>query len=975
MNSNIDLVIRAINDKIKKKRRSDKILIKTIVTLLIVMLLPVLSFADVPSPNTYTLKARLALKSEKHQVLTTLPFHWNMNMITPDNSGNGWIEKKGCLIWLPGGKRRVFKMPLEISKLNGGNAGRPTFPRDFKELWIEYKDISPQTPCEIGVMLNFNPDADVKKVKYDTAIGGSKVPLNIETINVAGLDDKDLRYTKDWHFSSDNLSVIKKRLHKDISTIDKANLGFSPGTKIKAIYLRLAFKDSSRSDETVIWDKLPKTITTDKDETTVSIWLGRYLRKSYPNEGKVFIEELIVHLNNHIDQVVKNRPFKRLTLIWSEYLLMAGKTDETDTEHKTIKVDISELSDIYGRDGRDGGAALKQASLYVTPSNVNSYCGLRLKRIMAVNSYEGERPVVISAIDNMNKGFGGPFMELSGDDDNVEALKFLNYHSFGNLNKSKIMEISVKQGPFDNSTGMKESLMDGHNVKITTTVANSPHTSMSCFKDNEQVKERKAAARIEILWSTSIMIKDNTYFIIRLAGGTEFVKSGVMTLKSERGEQFKRVFKPDMPLDLTGIRGRITEISLNMDLHEGPFTVRFKDMALFSPVSLPLAEAMEIRHPLEVTEPLYPEIDNKSGTIDASRGILNGVVLRSDLARGFQWNTRVENKTGIRGVHLDFINSRTVNPESPCWLSLTFIGERQRLSRDVCSESLKGQVYIPLPDIFAYGGADKLRLIQWKLDMGKQIVDNSQPWSFNYKLSIDRMAGMSISELITDAAILSVGEKNLYPMKTTIDFTTGQLSAGAWLDMGSMVIDNITNDIKVLDNPYVEVTSFVAERVFPDGQHYIPEFEEKGKVIMSPWPHRLLKTGIALFILASAVLGWIDRWWQRLWQNIKYGIVFIRGYLGIIREKTWAKLLPGNLHKMIFWIVLSGVMYGLNPEGTATNSSCLSVGGLFGFMAFRSLSWLMRPMIIRQWSAADQRIYKESGNVDQRQLKLPADDN
>lgn len=927
--------------------------IKTIISLLSAMLLTCLSFADVPDPVIYTLKARVALKSEKYQSIITQSFLWNMNLLTSSNIGSGWIEREGYLIWLPGGKEQMFKIPLEILKGNGKNIEGSEFPRDFKELWIEYKDINSQNTCDIGVVLNLDPNTSVGKVKYDTAIGGNKVPLNIETINIAGLDDKDLNYAQDGHFSNDNVSVIKTKFHKNISAIEKLNLEFVPGTELKSVSLRVAFNNSLKPDVTVKWQELPKDFTMDEDKITVSLWIGRYLRNFFPSEEKVYLEEIIIHLDRHIEQVVKNRPFRRLMFIGSESLLMASHTDEINTGMKIIKVDLEDLSYMYKS---DGGTALKQALLYVIPSNVKNYCGIRLNRVMAVSSHEGERPAVLSNIDYFNKEFGGPFMDLNGDNGNVETLKLLNYYSFGKLNKSKIREISNEREPLDNLNSRNEPIIDSHYVKITSKAANS-RISSSFSNDNDSVSERKVTAQIEILWSTDVFIEENTYFILRLSDTAKSLTSGVITLKSGNGEQFTRFFEPNKPTNLTGIRGRITEISLMMGLYGGPFTIILEDMAMFSPVSLSLIDALKIPRPTEVTELLYPEIYDKTGIItDTSWGTIQGAVWRKDAAGGFEFNTRVDNQTGIRGIHFDFENSSTVNPESPCWLSVTFIGEHQRVYRDICSETIKGKVYIPIPDIFADGGSDKLGLIKWKLDMGKQIVDTPGHLSFNYQMSIDRLAWLSLSEIMLKTAILSADGENLYPKNIRTDLTSELISGGVWFDIGKMVIDNLTNDIKVLDHPYLKVTSLAADQVLLTGQHFMPEPVIHEKVL---WPERLLRTGVFLFILAVLTLGWIERWWLRLW----HGTMFIIGYLGIVREKTWAKLLPGNLHKMIFWIVLSGVMYGLNPKGTATNSSYLCVGDLSGIMAFRSLLWLMRPMIIRIWNAADEMIYKESGNV------------
>ncbi|MBF0554270.1 MAG: hypothetical protein HQK96_06865 [Nitrospirae bacterium] len=967
---------------------------------IVTLLLTRLSNADVLAPDIYTLRAMVALKTEEYPIVTArLPFSWTKDMITPANSGEGWIEKDGYFVWIPGREKPVLKIPLEISALNGVNVGTQVFPRDFNELWIDYKDINPQGHCDVTAVLNLNPitglthRGDVGQIDYATAVGGKIYLEPTEIIDVVGAvwkkkgimysfkRDFGLSFDDDWRYVQDNdVSVIQRRFHKDIATFEAIDLEFSIGTETQAVNLKLGFGDRPKPDATVTWGELPKEVIKDRDKTIVRVWLGRYVRKNYPNKEKAFLEELIVHVDGQVGQVVKERPFekivfqgyeddmteinnkketytgkKRNTKEGIKTIFLPSKIDELNTGLNRIKVDIKELSGVYINDNE---TVIKSALLEVEPPDPDVYGGIRLEGVWAVSSSENKRPVVLQAIDNVTRNFGGPFPNISRGNGHVEALKFLNYYSF---NKSNYWKTSNKNYPLgkEGLTSSNKLLQENRDVKI---IANRITSS-----DNELAVEGDRENRLEILWSTDTIIEEDTLFLLRLSNGDELVKYGLMTIKSSSGDEFRRTFEPNKALDLTGIKGRITEIGLRMELDGSPFVIKLKDMALFRPVSLLPSEVLNIPRPIDVHEPLNPEIYNKSGGIDASRGLLKGIVWRhgSDAASALEWNTKVDNQTGIRGVHFNFENSGTVNIENPCWLSLQFVGEHQRISRDICSGSQEGHFYNPIPDIFAEGGADKLRLITWKVDMGKQIVENNSPLIFKFQMYLERSAWQSISEEMQNSAILSAGGKNLYPKETKADFAAELLSGGVWLDMGIITDANIKNDIKILDNPYLKVTSVVAERVLQAGQLYKPEFEKQVKVLVSPWPKRFVKLGLLAFIIAALVHVWRKGWLQWLWQKIKLFIGFIMSYLRIIREKTWTKLLPGDVHKMIFWILLSGIMYftGLITAGAGINSLFSSVGGLSGFMALSSLLWLIRPMIMRRWSAASVMIYEERGNV------------
>ncbi|MBF0554742.1 MAG: hypothetical protein HQK96_09355 [Nitrospirae bacterium] len=922
---------------------SCKTIIKTIMTLIVAMLLQSHSFADMPAPETYTVKAKLALKKEKYQDVKSLPFYWNMNMITPENNHDGWINKRGNLVWLPGGKDPIFQMPLDISGLKVEKFGISVFSDDFNELWIDYNDINPQNPCDIGIVFNLNPitDRNAGHVNYEAAVGGNKPIGRSDVIDVDGSDNEN------WHYAQDgNRTVIKRQFHKNISTVEDIVLEFSFGVKISDIYLRVAFKDKPKPDATVKW-KLPKDVY--KDDVRISI--GRHLRENYPGEHTVFLKEIIVYLDDDtVDRVINARPFKRLRFMYAT-MIMPSQTYGINTGLKRIKMDIKGLSDLYNK------TTVEKALFYAIPSNKNDYCGIQLKEIKAVNNNdEGERPIVLSAIDNVTRTFGGSSMDISGD--NVEVLKFLDYYSF----ESKIKEISNKipLSIRDNSTGGKELLMDSPNVKIIAAITNPPLFSSHIFNDNDQGKEGKVEARIEILWSTKTIIEENTHFILRLSSGVEFVKGGLLTITSESGEQFRRIFNPNEALDLADITGRITKIRLRMDLNKDQFSIKLKDMALFTNVSLPLAQALKMPHPVEVSENLYPEIyDLPNNIIDTSPGFLKGIVWSGD----FKWNTRVDNQTGIKGVIFNFKNSRTVNADNPCWLNLTFIGEHHQESKDICGESQNGQVYITIPDIFSDGGADKLRLIKWKIDIANQMYGSGSPLSINYQMYINKYDMQSIGEKKMNAPILSVRGKNFY---TTTDVTAELLHGEVWLDMGTMTLHDTINDIRVLDHPYIQVKSVVAAHALPSGQQHMPDFEKQGQHLTSPWPVKLENAAPFVFIISILAFVWLKGWGQWLWQKIKSFMGFIMSCLRTTREGTWAKLLHGNIHKTlswvktVFWIVLSCVIYSnVNPK----DSLFYTVGSLTGFMALRSLLWLIRPMIIMYWNAADQRIYEEKGNV------------
>ncbi|MBF0555126.1 MAG: hypothetical protein HQK96_11325 [Nitrospirae bacterium] len=918
----------------------------------------------------------------------SLPFLWSRDFLSSANIGKGWIEKNGDLVWTTGEEMSMFRIPLKITKPLGSSV----FPRDYNALWIEYIDLNPHNPCIISIDLDLKRPtsvtlhSDAQRVNHVVAHGGDVdlKPVEIVEATTSTWREQDkiyefkrmfgLSFDKDWRFVQDHeYTVIKRRFHNNISAIEALDIEFSNDYEIGGVNMRLAFKDRPKPDTTVDWDNLPKDIIELDNSTIVRIWIGRYIRNNLANEANVFLEEILVHVKGQTSQVVRDKPLRMVvfqnikddmsaindetenhkninkTIKTKENIkiipLYQIQTEESDTGLKMIDIDIEELSNLYANDDE---SVFKKAVLSVRPTDPLEYCGIRLEGIWAMNITKDRRPVVLSVIDNASKDFGWPFIDVASDNGRIEVLKFYNYYSF---NKSITSNSAAKL------TANNKLLYNRRDVRII-----AKHITTSVI-DNELFVKGDTDKLIEIVWPIDTIVEDGTRFFLRLTSGNEFVKYGFISITSGRGQQFKRTFEPNKPLNLTGIKGAISEIRLTMALSDGQFAIKLNNMALFRPIPLSPAEALKIPSPVSVVENLYPII-NKSGLIKASPGNLKGIIWSSDYHGDFQWFTRIDNRTGVRGVHFDFENSRNVNEENPCWLSLTFNGKHQQVSKDFCSGLQYGQTYISIPDMFADGGADKLQSITWKLNVGKQITSNTHPLSFNYQMSIDRLTVQPMSAYMLNTALLSFDSKNLYPKDTTADFANGLLSGGAWLNMGTVESYNLGRDLKVLENPYLNVMSVVAERVLLPGQYYMPEFDTQKKIHISPLAGRLVRIGLIVFISVVLVLGWRKGLWQRLWQKIK--LLLTTGYCWMLRQIKWPKLLHVSVSKMIFWIIIAVVLYlmGLLSGKIGMGTDVFfTLGALFGFMALRTMLCLTRPMIIRHWSAASEKTYEEWGTV------------
>lgn len=965
---------------------------KTITALMAMSLaVPCLSFADMPAPKIYKVKARVALKDvKKPEVSKSLPFHWTKNMTKPSENKEGWNEKGDDFTWNPGRGNSLIKIPLTITNLNRKNAGTPLFPSDYNELWFDYKDINPLNPCDVGIILKMNPAVLSERLGYAgndnvIAISANAQFEPSDIIDVAGSKWKaqdriydikrllGLSFDDAWRYVKDNeIVVMKRRFHNEISHIEAIDLEFSVGTKIKGVNMRLGFSDRMKADVTLLWNELTEDVDVikDRDKTIVRVWIGRLLREHYPGKKMVFLEEIFVHLYDQIADVLKERSLRRLVFQSgknrdvlgeeeetnkgdnqslskrSEPMLMFVQTEKISSGLNRVKVNIRKLTYIYENDNT---TALKKALLYVAPSNSGSDAGIRLDRVMAVKTNDMDPPLVINESDNLSLFFGRSLNDLTGNDDHVVSLKLLKYYSFDELNKGTIYN-------------SKHPIGDEGKTNITHLQSN----------DNGLIVERDENKdnHLEILWIADTSAGEDTRFVLRLSDGEKFVKSGLITIKTDRGDEFRTTFKPNKMQELPGIQGRIMEIRVKMELYKGQSAIKLKDIALFRPYLHLEEEALEEvpkKAPMSVhkgdRKPIFQEIHNKSGVTASLHNSVTGFMCRhgGNAVESINWDTKVDHQKGIRGI--DYLYDKTTTISYPCWLSLTFNGEHKLKYWDIYGSSQEGHVKIPIPDVFAKGEGDAMRLIKWRIDMAERSVDEKSALfpSSIFQMYLARLVNQTIGEEMMRSELLSLGINKIYPKEVNADFIAELQSGGAWLNLDTIAIDNVTNNLKVFDHPYLQILSVVAEPVQSAGQLSLPGFKGQGKALTSQLSKRWVKTGLIVFILAVLTLVWRKGLWQLLWQRIQ----FIMRCIWTFIEKKWAELLHGNKQKMIFWILLSGVIYllGLITVGKGINSSFLSFGALTSFMAFRSLLWLVRPWIAKRWSSVAERMYEEAGNL------------
>jgi len=378
-------------------------------------------------PGNYKVKARLSLKSEKKDVaFESLNFELpESNRSSKDLSKQGWTALDKTYNWNPDSKENIVTIPLSHQP-----TAKDTAITDFDALHIDYHDHNLENPTHLSVQMLVSGQ---KMNRTITTLAGSIAERQLTSLKTLDISPEtwkmknfnylakrslDLPFNATWKYSkSGSDMVFQRRFHLDMDAFETIDLVMQDGTTVKQIKslvfnLRIGFKGFLEPTKFLVWGHIPKKIINIKGKKVLRFEPVEMARRSFGNNKKMYLEEIIFFYPGNQSEVIKNQPlekikFQTLSAIDSikNYTGMNKKVDhivklpsrvETlSQKKKRLTIDIRKLHDETGFN-----PTVHNLILIAQPQSPDSKAGFYLYSATAVRLEKKEQPAFTDQVNN-----------------------------------------------------------------------------------------------------------------------------------------------------------------------------------------------------------------------------------------------------------------------------------------------------------------------------------------------------------------------------------------------------------------------------------------------------------------------------------------------------------------------------------------------------------------------------------------------
>lgn len=586
------------------------------------------------APGTYTVKANLVLENEKHNfVAESLGLDWPKKNPSDFNpTRQGWVARNdSTYFWNPGEDKSLIDIPLTFDQ------GSPRI-TDFNELHIDYQDLFPKNPAHVSLDISLtgvksddrlNAASDAKGEKKLLKVGEKKLlkvdrKKLLKTIDALGISPTPwiiknylyvvkrlagLPFDALWHYNQQgNDTFFQRRLHRDLDPVEALDLVFQPdamplkihvqkriietGNRLFACNLRIGFGSRLKKTEIIPCSSLPLRVIKDQDKQVLQVEVGALVR-DYHKQGKerVFLEEIIVHLPRRKAWEVAAHPLLE-KIVFQEWdklqkeewlksraqketipeIILFSRIEELSGEKKRLVLNLQGLVDQIGKNTRVGNIALS-----IEPDDSERRSGVHLQRAEMVKLMGEERPLFLGMGERLSRRWGGPFLAHKNEDKKAEWVKVDSYLSLLGRGKEKSNNlISIDEGE----------------IKTEDSFSSSRST-----KGGLEIEGQ--GKWVEIDWSVHTRVGLEERFYFQIPEGAESIL-GMRVEPRYGGRSFPAVATfPNLPVEINAVE--IDGIKIRLELDGKPFHLVLKEMALFQPVALTPAEALDILQPTDAS--------------------------------------------------------------------------------------------------------------------------------------------------------------------------------------------------------------------------------------------------------------------------------------------------------------------------------------------------------------------------------------
>ena len=335
---------------------------------------------------------------------------------------------------------------------------------------------------------------------------------------------------------------------------------------------------------------------------------------------------------------------------------------------------------------------------------------------------------------------------------------------------------------------------------------------------------------IEIDWKLDSKLHNNSRFFLKASENTDSVISTVI-IPFSGGESLQPISAfLNQPIQFLGLTQKnVDSLKIRLKLHDKPFRLVLKEMALFEPTRVLTNQVIDLSSFFYTSFPLTPsKIKNTlPSEVSTQKGKLKAMLLTNrSTSQTLEWSTKVNQKINqTKWVKIKYLVSPSIHGNNSCWLKLSFLSSNQKFEKTICTKNYDGEILIPVTNNFANKA---LKSIHWTVQINNQkkflplFVTIDLTMSI-YGLTIDTIRNNTVKIPVVEVAgeeILPVFLKALPANKVA--------HLGSWWDLDVKSINpklNLEKNVHLPVSPYLWTQNLYIEKSAPINSLNITTFD------------------------------------------------------------------------------------------------------------------------------------------------------
>ena len=258
-------------------------------------------------------------------------------------------------------------------------------------------------------------------------------------------------------------------------------------------------------------------------------------------------------------------------------------------------------------------------------------------------------------------------------------------------------------------------------------------------------------------------------------------------------------------------------MKVRLKLHDRPFRLVLKEIALFEPISASTDQTIDLSSFFHASFPLTPsKVKNiLPSEVSIKKGQLKATLLTNrETFPALEWSTEINQKfSQIKWVKIKYLVSPSIHANNPCWLKLFFLGSNHKFEKTICTKNYDGDIRIPVTNNFTNNA---LKSIHWTVQVDKQ--KNPLPLLVTLDLAMS-IYGLSIDTIRNNVArtlLVEMEGKDILPTFLK-DLSANKIAhLRSWWDLG-VISTNPKFDFEknIRSSPSFSVNNLFLERIIP----------------------------------------------------------------------------------------------------------------------------------------------------------------